>query len=127
MFENPVHTVDCIKGQEKLRNIQNKRSISYAGAWTKFGFHEDSFSSGLRAAKHREPNLPIKSIDSTLSRGQPPTTGIVGHCLRTAIQLIQRVLDVWSTLISMRDGNTGSPLDALNGINFEPKRLEGVC
>ncbi|KAH9203801.1 hypothetical protein DL95DRAFT_320687 [Leptodontidium sp. 2 PMI_412] len=45
MFEHLIYTADRIKGQERLCDILNKRSISYAGAWTKFGFHEDGFSS----------------------------------------------------------------------------------
>jgi predicted NAD/FAD-binding protein len=109
-FEHPVYTGDCMDAQEKLCDIQNKRSISYAGAWTKFGFHEDGFSSGLRAAKLIEPNLPIEIIDSTFSRGQPPAAGIVGHCLRTAIQFIQQVLNMWSTLIILVNQCTTSDL-----------------
>ena len=33
-----------------MHKIQNKRSITFAGAWLKYGFHEDGFTSGLRAA-----------------------------------------------------------------------------
>jgi hypothetical protein len=29
-------------------SIQNRRHISYAGAWTKYGFHEDGFTSAMR-------------------------------------------------------------------------------
>jgi hypothetical protein len=82
-----------------LSNIQNRRLISYAGAWTKFGFHEDGFSSGLQAAKHVEPSLPIKIIDSTLSRGQPSARGIVDQLLRILIRFIQCLLMILEAAI----------------------------
>ena len=40
----------AIRAQAELPSIQRTRGISYAGAWTKYGFHEDGFTSGLRAA-----------------------------------------------------------------------------
>ncbi len=40
----------AITAQSKMHTIQNKRGISFAGAWLNYGFHEDGFTSGLRAA-----------------------------------------------------------------------------
>lgn len=36
--------------QSEIRAIQGTRGITYAGAWLKYGFHEDGFTAGLRAA-----------------------------------------------------------------------------
>ena len=33
-----------------MHTIQNKRGISFAGAWLNYTFHEDGFTSGLQAA-----------------------------------------------------------------------------
>lgn len=47
---------DCIcspqsvRAQSRIPDIQNTRRITYAGAWTNYGFHEDGFTSGLKLA-----------------------------------------------------------------------------
>jgi predicted NAD/FAD-binding protein len=89
VYEHPRYTAECIKGQQRLGIIQNKRRITFAGAWTNFGFHEDGFTSGLQAAKHVEPNVPINFADSTLSRGQPSPLSLLDHLVRAVIRLIQ--------------------------------------
>jgi hypothetical protein len=40
----------AIRAQCDMSAIQNTRGILYAGAWLRYGFHEDGFTSGLRAA-----------------------------------------------------------------------------
>ncbi|KAF8526148.1 FAD/NAD(P)-binding domain-containing protein [Gautieria morchelliformis] len=49
-YEHPVLNAKAWSSQRALSTIQNIRGISYAGAWTAFGFHEDGFTSGLVAA-----------------------------------------------------------------------------
>ncbi|KAH7334557.1 hypothetical protein B0J17DRAFT_673853 [Rhizoctonia solani] len=58
VYEHPVMSAQSIAAQADLPRIQNVRGISYAGAWTKYGFHEDGFTSGLRAAT----SIPIHGL-----------------------------------------------------------------
>jgi hypothetical protein len=47
-YEHPMMTNSSVATQSLLPQIQNKRNISYVGAWTKYGFHEDGFSSSYK-------------------------------------------------------------------------------
>ncbi|TFK67937.1 FAD/NAD(P)-binding domain-containing protein [Pluteus cervinus] len=49
-YEHPVLDAKAVHAQTQMFKIQNKRSISFAGAWLRYGFHEDGFSSGIQAA-----------------------------------------------------------------------------
>lgn len=40
-----------------MPSVQNTRGISYAGAWLCYGFHEDGFTSGLRAVVDHIPDV----------------------------------------------------------------------
>ncbi|KAI8310700.1 hypothetical protein K4K61_000304 [Colletotrichum sp. SAR11_59] len=65
-YRHPLYTPEAVRAQKLLPRIQNKRGISYAGAWTKYGFHEDGFSSGLHIAQdHLYAKLPFQFVDST--------------------------------------------------------------
>ncbi|KAK0613862.1 hypothetical protein B0T14DRAFT_438658 [Immersiella caudata] len=89
-YEHPLYTPAAIRGQQRLPSIQNKRGISYAGAWTKYGFHEDGFSSGLHVAKeHLGARIPFEFKDSTYSRGKKPELNFLDRLLRLWIMLVQ--------------------------------------
>ncbi|MBI1771471.1 MAG: FAD-dependent oxidoreductase [Burkholderiales bacterium] len=50
-YSHPVFDAMAINAQSQLVNIQGRRNIWFAGAWTGYGFHEDGLKSGLRVAE----------------------------------------------------------------------------
>lgn len=46
--------------QSDLPSIQNKRGVSFSGAWTRYGFHEDGFTSGLNRAEELGAKAPFR-------------------------------------------------------------------
>ncbi|KAI1447420.1 amine oxidase [Annulohypoxylon stygium] len=89
-YSHPLYNVAAIQAQKALPRIQNTRGISYAGAWTKYGFHEDGFSSGIYAASaHLGAKLPFEFVDSTYSRGKKPKLGIADLFVKLVILVIQ--------------------------------------
>lgn len=63
-YSHPVLDAAAVKLQGEMEKIQGKRGIWYAGAWMKYGFHEDGWTAGLKAAvgiiekdkKHLDPS-----------------------------------------------------------------------
>jgi hypothetical protein len=101
-YAHPLYTAATIRSQNMLYQIQNTRGISYCGAWTKYGLHEDGFSSGLKVAiDHLGAELPFKFVDSTYSRGEKPVLWIKGWILRVLILLLQLVVVVLERLVGM--------------------------
>lgn len=97
VYRHPLYTAESVQAQFKLENLQNKRGVSYCGAWTKYGFHEDGFSSGLRVAtEHLNGKLPFDFVDSTFSRGHRPELIWKDYLLRVVLLitlLCVRILD----------------------------------
>ncbi len=89
-YEHPLYTVEAVRAQERLEHIQNTRGVSYCGAWTKYGFHEDGFSSGLEVAiKHLGGKVPFEFQDSTYSRGRVPAEPMLfGHTMRLVLSIL---------------------------------------
>eukprot|EP00180_Rhodochaete_pulchella_P003594 Plantae.Rhodophyta-Rhodochaete_pulchella.ctg62775.p1 GENE.Plantae.Rhodophyta-Rhodochaete_pulchella.ctg62775~~Plantae.Rhodophyta-Rhodochaete_pulchella.ctg62775.p1 ORF type:complete len:611 (+),score=78.20 Plantae.Rhodophyta-Rhodochaete_pulchella.ctg62775:81-1835(+) len=50
VMDHPVLTKDSVAAQQRLPSIQGTRRTWYCGAYTRFGFHEDGFISGLAVA-----------------------------------------------------------------------------
>ncbi|KAL9940613.1 hypothetical protein V8E36_000101 [Tilletia maclaganii] len=50
-YEHPVYSARTVASQNKLAELQGSRGLYFAGAWIRYGFHEDGFSAGLRAAE----------------------------------------------------------------------------
>ena len=56
-FSHPVLDTAAVVAQRQIPLIQNKRGISFAGAYLRYGFHEDGFTSGVRAASEHLPSV----------------------------------------------------------------------
>lgn len=50
-YAHPVFDEAAVRAQARLPEIQGAGGIWFAGAWTRYGFHEDGLLSGLRAAQ----------------------------------------------------------------------------
>lgn len=50
-YEHPLFDVGAIAAQRELADLQGRRNTWFAGAWTRYGFHEDGLLSGLEVAR----------------------------------------------------------------------------
>jgi len=104
-YSHPLYNTTAIRSQGLLPRIQNTRGISYCGAWTKYGFHEDGFSSGIKVAQdHLGAQLPFKFTDSTYSRGRRPVLGLFDLALRVWILFVQMIILVIERIFDVQQG-----------------------
>lgn len=50
-FEHPVFDIKAVSNQSTLNDIQGHKNCWYAGAFTRYGFHEDGLMSGVAVAE----------------------------------------------------------------------------
>jgi predicted NAD/FAD-binding protein len=50
-YSHPVFDVPAVQAQQALEGLQGLNNVYLAGAWMKYGFHEDGHTSGLNAAR----------------------------------------------------------------------------
>ena len=50
-YAHPVFDDGAVRAQARLQEIQGAGGVWFAGAWTRYGFHEDGLLSGLTAAQ----------------------------------------------------------------------------
>lgn len=98
-YSHPLYTIEAIRAQQQLEKIQGKHGVSFAGAWTNYGFHEDGFSSGLKAAMGLGATLPFDFVDSTRSRGDKPPLPRTDVLLRYMISALAMVIGVLELLL----------------------------
>ena len=90
-YEHPLYTQAAMRALERLELLQNKRGVSFCGAWTKYGFHEDGFSSGLRVAlRHLGGKIPFDFVDATYSRGYAPEFSLLDALAQRAVMLVTK-------------------------------------
>ncbi|MFS4439535.1 NAD(P)/FAD-dependent oxidoreductase [Paracoccaceae bacterium GXU_MW_L88] len=58
-FAHPQFDAAAIAAQARLHEIQGRGGVHYAGAWTRYGFHEDGLLSALRVAQSMGVAWPL--------------------------------------------------------------------
>lgn len=58
-FAHPQFDAAAIAAQSRLHEIQGRGGVHYAGAWTRYGFHEDGLLSALRVAQSLGVEWPL--------------------------------------------------------------------
>ena len=108
VYHHPLYNTTMIQSQKRLPSIQNTRGISYAGAWTKYGFHEDGFSSGIKVAvEHLGAELPWEFVDSTFSRGRRPVLTLADWTVRVVVLIIVGLIWVGEGVLAVLLGERG--------------------
>ena len=76
-YSHPVLSSDAVRAQRALAQLnasaaESGRNRAFAGAWARYGFHEDGFTTGLRvAASLPDVALPFSIADADVERGEP--------------------------------------------------------
>lgn len=51
VFDHPMYSAEAVAAQQRLPRIQGADRVWYAGAWTRYGFHENGILSAVRVAE----------------------------------------------------------------------------
>lgn len=94
-YTHPLYTPDSVAAQARLRTLQGRHGAYYAGAWTAYGFHEDGFSSGLRAACALGADVPFKPQPAERPL---PAASPLAWLLITAFEALRRRVAPWLAL-----------------------------
>lgn len=57
-YDHPVFLADSADAKRALRRLQGQGGMWFAGAWTRYGFHEDGLMSGIAVARSLGASVP---------------------------------------------------------------------
>ena len=60
IYEHPIFNTQTNEAQKKMIEIQGKNNIFYAGAWLRYGFHEDGIMSAVNISSLLNIKIPWK-------------------------------------------------------------------
>jgi predicted NAD/FAD-binding protein len=64
-YEHPLFDVAAIKAQKKIEQLQGNQGVFFAGAWMRYGFHEDGILSAKKAVNDffKQTNREAKGFE----------------------------------------------------------------
>ncbi|KAK8165531.1 hypothetical protein IWX90DRAFT_166474 [Phyllosticta citrichinensis] len=109
-YTHPLYTANAVYYQGQLHKIQGTRGVFYAGAWTRYGFHEDGFLSGINiACDHFGGDVPWERVETKTIRGNSPEFSTKDYAARVVIHLISiliRILELFLALFTVPSKTT---------------------
>lgn len=68
-YTHPLFSTEAVSAQDRLGDIQGRQRTWFAGAWQRYGFHEDGLLSAVRVAEAMGAELPWgHELDATRTR-----------------------------------------------------------
>ena len=64
-YDHPIFDRAAIDAQARLGSVQGTRRTWFAGAWQRYGFHEDALMSALSVAAQLGVQAPWQAADAT--------------------------------------------------------------
>jgi len=61
-YAHPIFDEVAVAAQRRLPDLQGRRGVWFAGAWTGYGFHEDGLKSGLAVAAALRARIPASLL-----------------------------------------------------------------
>ncbi|KAL1605415.1 hypothetical protein SLS60_004965 [Paraconiothyrium brasiliense] len=101
-YRHPLYNARMVAAQEELEQIQGKKGVWYAGAWTGYGFHEDGFYSGMRVGLRLGGSVPWEVKSAKFSRGTAPLPGWKDYAVRAVVMLLQAYISLVEFVVGVR-------------------------
>jgi hypothetical protein len=86
-----VALIQSVAAQGKIARI-NSDLVSFVGAWTLYGFHEDGFTSGIKAAEGLGAKIPFDIVDARKIRGGKVGSGVSDGVIRILLVFLHVVV-----------------------------------
>jgi len=75
-YRHPLFLASSITAKKALRPLQGNQNTWYAGAWTRYGFHEDGLMSGIAVASALGATTPWKTNTPAANDLSAPYPGV---------------------------------------------------
>ncbi|TMW55421.1 hypothetical protein Poli38472_013312 [Pythium oligandrum] len=116
-LSHPMLNKEAVAAQEQLHTIQGKRHVYFAGAWTRYGFHEDGILSAVKVyellAGETKSALIVKEAPPALpwmprSPSPIPPSRLALDCLSLFTAYARKSVTVGSLRLLLPDGSERS-------------------
>jgi predicted NAD/FAD-binding protein len=123
-YRHPLYNARMVAAQEKLEQIQGKKGVWFAGAWTGYGFHEDGFVSGMGVGLRLGGSVPWEAKSAKFSRGVKPVLGWNDFVARVVVWILQLYITVLERVVGLpRETAKGKAYSNGNSADWKAKVL----